>query len=70
MKDDYTIQILTTSLIHFSLKGWENVLPEVVSERVVSAAHGLLHVIAAVTLELKKRAKQTKSVYIARTAVT
>ena len=25
---------------------------------------------AAVTLELKKRAKQTKSVYIARTAVT
>ena len=26
MKDDYTVKFLTTSFIHFSSKGWENVL--------------------------------------------
>ena len=37
MKDDY-ITILTTSRIHISLKGWENVLFELESERVESLA--------------------------------
>ena len=35
MKDYYTVlPILTTALMHFSLKGWENVLFELGSERV------------------------------------
>ena len=34
MKADYAVPILTTSLIHFSLKGWENALFERGSERV------------------------------------
>ena len=33
-----TLPILTTSLIHFSFKGWENVLFELVSERVKNAS--------------------------------
>ena len=31
------LQILTTSLIHFSLKGWENVIFELGSERAKSS---------------------------------
>ena len=34
MKDDDTVPILTTSLIHCSLQGWENALFELGSERV------------------------------------
>ena len=34
MTDDYTTKILTTLLIHFSLKGRQNVLFELGSERV------------------------------------
>ena len=33
-QDDYTVPILTTSPIHFSLEGWENVLFEIGSKRV------------------------------------
>ena len=34
MKDDYTANSLTTSPIQFSIKGWENVIFELESERV------------------------------------
>ena len=34
MKDDYTVPILTTSRMHCSLQGWENVVFELGSERV------------------------------------
>ena len=37
MKDDYSANSLTTSPIHFYIKGWENVLFELGSERVRSA---------------------------------
>ena len=38
MKDDSVLPILTASLVRFSLKGWENVLFELGSERVQAIA--------------------------------
>ena len=40
LKDDYTTNSQSTALIHFALKGWENVLFELRSDRVKHRENG------------------------------